>query len=50
VDPASGSVTQLPALSRPVSDAAVAGGSTEAWLLGGWNGTALAQVLTVRGS
>jgi hypothetical protein len=48
VDPAAGSVSRLPALSDPVSDAAVAAGPAGGWLLGGWNSGALAQVLHIR--
>jgi hypothetical protein len=45
IDPSTGSVTRAGALPAAVSDGpAVVAGAT-AWLIGGWRGVALAQVL-----
>jgi len=49
IDPAAGTITRLPDLPHAVSDAAVAASPTAGWLLGGWDGHALTQVLEVRG-
>jgi hypothetical protein len=45
IDVAGHSVTVLQPLRSAVSDAAVASDGTTAWLLGGWRGAALTQVL-----
>jgi outer membrane protein assembly factor BamB len=46
VDPAAATVSAEPPLRRPLSLAAVANTKGQAWLIGGWRGVTLSQVLT----
>jgi DNA-binding beta-propeller fold protein YncE len=48
IDPRTDMVTQMPSLRRPVSDAAIVATSERAWLIGGWRGLAVSQVLVAR--
>jgi hypothetical protein len=45
IDPAARAITPARPLSRPVSDAAGTSGEATGWLIGGWRGGAVAQVL-----
>jgi N-acetylneuraminic acid mutarotase len=48
IDLSSRAIALLSPLAAGVSDAAIASDGRRAWLIGGWRGQALAQVLTVR--
>ncbi len=48
IDPITGTVTALPPLPRPLSDAAAVSSQDGAWLIGGWRGRAVNQVLEAR--
>ena len=48
IDPVRGSVTSLTPLRTAVADAAVASDGRQAWLIGGWRGGPLIQVLVAR--
>jgi hypothetical protein len=45
IDPAAGTVGRAAALPRPVSDGPAAVSRGVAWIIGGWRGVAIAQVL-----
>jgi len=48
IDPVRSSVTPLTPLRAGVADAAVASDGQQAWLIGGWRGGPLLQVLVAR--
>ncbi len=45
IDTGTGTVTQMPPLAKPVADAGVTETSDQAWLVGGWRGSTLSQVI-----
>ena len=48
VDPAQGTIKRVAPLPLPLSDPGVAQAGDEAWLVGGWRGQAVGQVLSAR--